>query len=79
MEQLTHSCSLLEARLFSVERFANSDKDLNFYTGFPNKGVFDNVFDFLDPGNEVKNIRYWHSSSDKSEANSLCDDEDAPK
>ena len=30
VEQLTRSCSLLEARLFSVERFAKSDKDLTF-------------------------------------------------
>ena len=48
MEELTHRISVLEAGVFTIDRF-ESDKDVTFYTGFPNRIVFESVFEFLDP------------------------------
>ena len=33
-----------------------SDKDVTFYTGFPNRIVLKSVFWILDPGNKGENI-----------------------
>ena len=68
----------LQARIFCVDRFLESEKDLTFYTGFPNRGVFESVFEFLDPGNEGENIKYWHSESDDFKVNESCG-EGSPK
>ena len=77
VEELTHQISVLEARVFTIDRF-ESDKDVTFYTGFPNRIVFESVFEFLDPGNKGKNISYWHSDDSATVNNQRCD-EDAPK
>ena len=48
VENLTHRIdyiSLLEAKVFTIDRF-ESDKDVTFYTGFPNRIVFKSVFEF---------------------------------
>ena len=60
VEELTHRISVLEARVFTIDRF-ESDKDVTFYTGFPNRVVFESVFEFLDPGNKGENIPYLFS------------------
>ena len=52
--------------MFFFDSFSTSDKDINFYTGFPNKAMFDSVFNFLDPGDHGENIVYWHSSSNET-------------
>ena len=49
--ELNRRNAMLQAKIFSVDRFLDSDKDVTFYTGFPNRGVFESVFEFLDPGN----------------------------
>ena len=77
MEKLSHRISVLEARVFTIDRF-ESDKDVTFYTGFPNRIVIESVFEFLDPGNKGENIRYWHSDDSATVNNHRCD-EDAPK
>ena len=77
MEELTHRISVLEARVFTIDRF-ESDKDVTFYTGFPNRIVFESVFEFLDPGDEGENISYWHSDDSATVNNQRCD-EYAPK
>ena len=77
VEELTHRISVLEARVFTIDRF-ESDKDVTFYTGFPNRIVFESVFEFLDPGNKGENISYWHSDDSATVNNQRCD-EDAPK
>ena len=38
-----------------MDRF-ESDKDVTFYTGFPNRIVFKSVFLILDSGNNGENI-----------------------
>ena len=45
MEKLTHQISVLEARVFTIDRF-ESDKDVTFYTGFPNRIVCESVLNF---------------------------------
>ena len=49
-------------RVFSVNRFLKSDKDVNFYTGFPGRFVFKKLYKFLYPETEGENINYWHST-----------------
>ena len=49
----------LQTRIFTVDEFVEADKDLIFYTGFPNRAVFEIVSEFLDPGSEGENINYW--------------------
>ena len=73
VEKLTHRISVLEARVFTIVRF-ESDKDVTFYTGFPNRIVFESVFEFLDPGNKGENISYWHSDDSATVNNQMCDD-----
>ena len=51
LEKLTHRISVQEARLFTIDTF-ESDKDVTFYTGFPNRIVIESVFEFLDTGNK---------------------------
>ena len=77
MEKLTHRISVLEARVFTIDRF-ESDKDVTFYTGFPNTIVFESLFEFLDPGNKGENISYRHSDDSATVNNHRCD-EDAPQ
>ena len=76
-EKSTHRISVLEARVFTIDRF-ESDKDVSFYTGFPNRIVIESVFEILDPGNNGENISYWHSDDSATVNNHRCD-EDAPK
>ena len=41
-----------------------SDENMASYTGFPNVSMFKAVFEFLNPGDQGENIKYW-SSKDK--------------
>ena len=77
MEELTHRIRVLEAKVFTIDGF-ESDNDVTFYRGFPNRIVFESVFEFLDPGNKGENISYWHSDDSATVNNQRCD-EDAPK
>ena len=77
MGKLTHRIIVLEARVFTIDRF-ESDKDVTFYTRFPTRIVFESVFEFLDPGNKGENINYWHSDDSATVNNQKCD-EDAPQ
>ena len=43
IEELTRRNAALQARVFSVDRFLESDKDVNFYTGFPGRFVFEKL------------------------------------
>lgn len=57
---LEEKCEDLQSRLFSLERFT-SDEHMLFYTGFPNYKTFLATFEFLNPGKNGENIRYWLS------------------
>ncbi len=74
-EELTCRNAALQARVFSVQRFLQSDKDMNFYTGFPDRSVFEAVFEYLEPGKEGENINYWHSVEDSTvHTNQNCEE-----
>ena len=60
-----------------MDRF-ESDKDVTFYTGFPNRIVFKSVFLILDPGEQRRKHRHWYSDDSATVNNQWCD-EDAPK
>ena len=76
--ELNRPNATLQGRIFCLGRFLESKKDVTFYTGFPKRGVFESVFEFLDPGNEGENIKYWHSESDDFKVNESCG-EGSPK
>ena len=46
----------LEKATFSVDSISNDA--ITFYTGFPNKDVFEHVLNFLNPGENCENITY---------------------
>lgn len=48
IEQLTSNNNQLQAKVFSIDRFIKSDKDLSFYTGFPNGDVLESVLRYLE-------------------------------
>lgn len=75
LEEWTCCNAALQARVFSVQRFLQSYKDMNFYTGFPDRSVFE----YLEPGKEGENINYWHSIEDSTvHTNQNCE-ENIPK
>lgn len=79
LEEWTCCNAALQARVFSVQRFLQSYKDMNFYTGFPDRSVFEAVFEYLEPGKEGENINYWHSIEDSTvHTNQNCE-ENIPK
>lgn len=59
MKELIYWISVLEVRVFIIDRF-ELNKDVIFYIRFFNKIVFESVFEFLDFGNKGENISYWY-------------------
>jgi len=49
----------LTAENFCLNRFAGSDDDIKFYTGFPSYSVFCTFYAFLGPA--VSQLNYWGS------------------
>lgn len=60
VSDLEDKCQALQSNVFSLSRFT-SDEAMSFYTGFPNYKVFLATFEYLDPGDNGENIRYWLS------------------
>ena len=60
-----------------MDRF-ESDKDVTFYTGFPNRIVFKSVFFNFGPWKQGRKHRHWYSD-DSATVNNQRWDEDAPK
>ena len=79
IERLYGKNNSLQAKVFSIDRFITSDKDLSFYTGFPNASVLESILQYLNPGKEGENINYWHSSTDDVTNVNQGSDKDAPK
>ena len=75
--RLTTRCQDYEMKSFLFNQLKQSDKLINFYTGFLTVGVFNALFDYCDPGKDGENIRYWHSSSTSQDTTVL--DESSPK
>lgn len=45
-----------QSKVFTVQKFAKSDKDISFYTGFPSVQIFESIYEFLDPGERGKTL-----------------------
>ena len=79
IERLSAKNNSLQAKVFSIDRFITSDKDLSFYTRFPNASVLESILRYLNPGKEGENINYCHSSTDDMTNVNQGSDKDAPK
>lgn len=53
---------LISSKIFCLEKFCSSDKDMSFYTSFPNYETFLEVYKYLNPGLQGENIRYCGQS-----------------
>ena len=51
----------LDELKFGLQRFAGSDKDIRFYTGFPNYSTLITFYEFLLP--VLNQINYWGSDN----------------
>ncbi|KAK2561962.1 hypothetical protein P5673_015389, partial [Acropora cervicornis] len=60
VSELEDKNQALQSNAFSLSRFT-SDEAMLFYTGFPNYKVFLASFEYLDPGDNGENVRYWLS------------------
>lgn len=54
---------LMSTRIFSLEKICSSNKDMSFYTSFPNYETFSEVYKYLNPGLHGENIRYCGQSN----------------
>ena len=61
LEKANRRIYSFQMQLFTPERFKEDDASIRFYTGFPNWSTFMAVFNYLDPGMEGENIKYWVS------------------
>ncbi|CAH3175971.1 unnamed protein product, partial [Porites lobata] len=50
IEQLSAKNNSFQAKVFSLDRFITSDKDLFYFTGFPNASVLESILRYLNPG-----------------------------
>ena len=60
--KISEKCANLEKGIFTVDNFT-SDEDITFYTGFPSYDVFMATNNYLNPGQNGENIRFWRSVS----------------
>lgn len=61
----------LQSNVFSLSRFT-SDEAMLFYTGFPNYKAFLASFEYLAPGDNGENVRYWLSGENEIPSETLC-------
>ena len=48
----------LKRTLFSLEKLRDDDAAVKFYTGFPNFGSLNAVFEYFEP--KLECMQYWH-------------------
>lgn len=60
-------CEQLEKHVFSFDNVKTDDSLLTFYTGFPNVQTMMALYEYLDPGVNGINIKYWLSGQDNSQ------------
>ncbi|CAN7948855.1 unnamed protein product [Ixodes hexagonus] len=46
---------------FGIEKFQQCDEDIRFYTGLPDYGSFADLLEYLDPGEDSRNIIRHHN------------------
>ncbi|XP_064461594.1 uncharacterized protein LOC135371475 [Ornithodoros turicata] len=52
-----------EVSPFGIEQFKENDEDIQFYTGLPSYNHFLSLLEFLDPGENGKNVRRNEAAS----------------
>lgn len=57
----------LEQKVFTAGRFKDHDSSVRFYTGFANWRTFIATFNYLNPGRNGENIKYWCSDLSQRE------------
>ena len=67
IDNLLSQIESLRGKLFTTERFRSKQQAITFYTGFPNYEVFMAIFNYLNPGEQGENIRYWIPGSSKAD------------
>ena len=68
----------MSSRFFSFDHF-KSDADVSFYTGLPNYATLISIIEFLNPGEDFKNVHSRISSDVPEEFyNSESDEENVP-
>ena len=60
-------CEQLEKHVFSFDNIKTDDSLLTFYTGFPNVQTMMALYEYLDPGVNGMNIKYWLPGQDNSQ------------
>ena len=68
IERLSAKNQSFQAKVFSLDRFITSDKDLFYFTGFPNASVLESILRYLNPGKarwEHKLLAFIHRWYDK--------------
>lgn len=62
----------LTVEKFCLERFASSNEDIRYYTGFPSYSTFCSFYEFLGPA--VNQLNYWGSDfkSDRPSGADKC-------
>lgn len=61
---LRQKCEKLEKYMFSFDNVKTDDSLFTFYTGFPNVQTMMALYEYLNPGVNGINIKYWLSSQD---------------
>ena len=61
---LEQKCEKLEKHMFSFDNVKTDNSLLTIYTGFPNVQTMIALYEYLDPGVNGNNIKYWLSSQD---------------
>ena len=59
IERISKKNDCLQGKLFSIDRFRAKDSAISFYTSFPNNDVLMEINNYLDPGEQGENIRYY--------------------
>ena len=68
IERLSAKNNSFQAEVFSIDRFITSDKDLFYFTRFPNASVLEIILRYLNPGKarwERKLLAFIHRWYDK--------------
>ena len=59
IERISKKNDCLQSKLFSIDRFCAKDSTISFCTSLPNNNVLMEIYNYLDPGEQGENVRYY--------------------
>lgn len=59
IERISKKNDCLQSKLFSIDRFCAKDSAISFCTSLPNNNVLMEIYNYLDPGEQGENVRYY--------------------